>query len=288
MSTSAPARVSVIIPAYNAERFLADAVESVLNQTWRDFQLIIVNDGSTDATESVAQRFGAGDSRITIVSKPNGGLSSARNAGLAAASGEAICFLDADDILLPDKLQRQMAFLDRFPGCDLVFSDYYVADGDLTPIWLETVRPPLATMQEYLLYRNGFAPMCPLLRSRLVAATGRFDETLRAAEDWDYWIRAAQHGRFSYLPGPVGVYRTHAGQMHHDRELMRSSGRRVAEKNFPRGSRQRRTRLASVAWVEAKEAWCDRALWLVPVRMAQMAFFARSPRTIRNVVRWAA
>ena len=287
MNGSAPARVSVIIPAYNAEAFLADAVRSVLHQTWRDLELIIVDDGSTDATASLAERFSVGESRVTVVSKPNGGLSSARNAGIAVASGEAICFLDADDIFLPDKLERQMEFLERFPGCDLVFSDYYVADSDLTPIYLDTVRPALAPMDEYFLYRNRFAPLCPLLRSRLVAATGQFDVSLRAAEDWDYWIRAAQIGRFCYLPGPVGVYRRHPGQMHDDRGLMRSSDRRVAEKNFPRGSRQRRIMLASRAWAEGREAWWDRELWLVPLRIAQMALIARSPRMIRDVMRWA-
>ena len=103
---SAPFRVSVIIPAYNAEAFLSDAVNSVLHQTWRELELIIVNDGSTDATGSLADQFRRQDRRVKLVDKPNGGLSSARNAGIAAASGDAICFLDQDDIYLPDKIRR--------------------------------------------------------------------------------------------------------------------------------------------------------------------------------------
>ena len=288
MTTPAAPRVSVIIPSYNAEAFLPDAVKSVLHQSWRELELIIVNDGSTDATMSLAEQLSQDDGRVKIVDKPNGGLSSARNAGIAAASGDAICFLDADDVFLPDKVERQVQFLDQFPGCDLVYSDYYIGDIALTPIWLESVRPAMAKMDEYLLYRNGFAPLCPLLRSRLVAATGEFDETLRAAEDWDYWIRAAQHGRFCYLPGAVGVYRTHPGQMHHDRRRMRSGGRRVAEKNFPRGSRQWRTLMASQAWTERREQSGVRRLMLVPVKLAQAGFIARSPLILRNVVRLAA
>lgn len=287
MTNASSPRVSVIIPSYNVEAFLPDAVKSVLHQTWRELELIIVNDGSTDATRSIAEQFSEEDRRVKIVDKPNGGLSSARNAGIAAASGDAICFLDADDILLPDKIQRQVAFLEDFPGCDLVFSDYYVGDSELTPIWLVSVHPPMVEMDEYLLYRNRFAPMCPLLRSRLVVATGQFDETLRAAEDWDYWIRAAQHGRFCYLPGPVGVYRVHAGQMHHSRELMRSSGRRVAEKNFPRDSREWRILQASRAWAEGREAWWGWRLVMVPIKLAQVGLIARSPRIFRDVVRWA-
>lgn len=287
MNSQAPPRVSVIIPSYNAEAFLSDAVESVLNQTWRDLELIIVNDGSTDGTGSLAQRLSEGDRRVKIVDKPNGGLSSARNAGIAAASGDAICFLDADDVFLPDKIERQAQFLEHAPSCDFVYSDYYVGDSQLTPIWLESVRPAMAKMEEYLLYRNGFAPLCPLLRSRLVVATGDFDETLRATEDWDYWIRAAQHGRFCYLPGAVGIYRTHSGQMHRNRELMRSSGRRVAEKHFPRGSRQWRILMASRVWAEGRDALGARRLLTVPIRIAQCLLIARSPRILRNVLRWA-
>jgi len=161
MNVSAPPRVSVIIPSYNAEAFLSDAVKSVLHQTWRELELIIVNDGSTDSTRSMAEQFSGDDRRVKIVDKRNGGPSSARNAGIAAASGDAICFLDADDVFLPDKLQKQVSFLEQFPGCDLVFSDYYVGDSELTPIWLESVHPPTARMDEYLLYRNLFGTMCP-------------------------------------------------------------------------------------------------------------------------------
>ena len=159
-----------------------------------------------------------------VVNKPNGGLSSARNAGIIAASGDAMCFLDADDILLPDKLDRQVQFLRQFPGCDLVYSDYYVGDSALTPLLLASCNPGQTDVHEYLLYRNRFAPLCPLIRSSLVKSTGGFDELLRAAEDWDYWICAAQRGRFCYLTGPVGVYRTHPDQMHNNHVLMRASG----------------------------------------------------------------
>ena len=287
MKASARLRVSVIVPSFNAEAFLSDAVKSVLNQTWRELELIIVNDGSTDETMALAEQFGDGDRRVKIVDKPNGGPSSARNAGIAAASGDAVCFLDADDILLQDKVRRQVAFLERFPGCDLVYSDYYIGDKELTPIWLECVRPPTVRMDEYLLYRNRFAPMCPLLRSRLVSATGGFNEALRAGEDWDYWIRASQRGQFCYLPGPVGVYRTHPGQVHHNLELMCSSPRRVAESNFPRGSREWRILVASRAWAEVRETSGVRRLMLAPIKLAQSGLIARSPRIFRDVIRWA-
>lgn len=287
MDPITPLLVSVIIPAYNAESFLEDAVRSVLDQTWRELEVIVVDDGSTDATGSIAERIGAGDGRVLIIHRENGGLSSARNAGMAAASGDAFCFLDADDVLLPDKIRNQAEFLRSAPTCDLVYSDYYVGDRDLTPMWLECVRPATQKMDEYLIYRNRFAPLCPMLRSRLVAATGLFDETLRGGEDWDYWIRAAQVGSFSYLPGPAGIYRVHPNQLHHDHELMTSSDRQVARKNFARGSRKWRMSLAARAWAEGREAWWDRKFLLIPIRIAQAALIARSPRILRDVIRWA-
>jgi glycosyltransferase involved in cell wall biosynthesis len=288
VTSSSSLRVSVIVPAYNAEPYLADAVQSALEQTWRDLEVIIVDDGSTDGTRGLAEGFVRRDRRVHLITKPNGGLSSARNAGLAAATGDVICFLDADDAFLPDKLERQVAFLARFPACDLVYSDYYVGSDDLTPVWFESVRPLMSRMDEYLLYRNAFAPLCPLLRISLVAATGTFNEGLRASEDWDYWIRAAQHGRFSYLPGPVGVYRTHAGQMHHDQQLMHRSARMVADGNFPRGSRRWRAVRGARIWAEAREVGGAKRLVLMPLKLAHTALVVRSPRLLLNVIRWAA
>lgn len=287
MTTSRPRLASVVIPAHNAEAFLSDAVRSVLDQTWRQLELIIVDDGSTDGTGPLADELRAADDRIRVVHKPNGGLSSARNAGIAAAKGDALSFLDADDAFLPEKLAHQMAFLEHFPGCDLVFSDYYIGDRDLTPIWLESVQPPTDRMNDYVLFRNAFAPFCPLLRRRLVRAVGTFDETLRVSEDWDYWIRAAQVGKFSYLPGPVGVYRTHPQQMHHNHELMEATGRRLADRTFMRGSRRWRIMTASRLWAEGRRAPAGRRLLRTPIDLVRVCFVARSPRIVRNVLRWA-
>ena len=145
-----PPLVSVIVPSYNVERFLPDAVASVRRQMWKELELIIVDDGSTDGTAELAARFAAEDPRVRVVRKPNGGPSSARNAGIAAARGELVCFLDADDMLLPEKINRQVAFLEFFPGCDLVYSDYYVGDDILNPVFLKCKRPPAVPMREAL------------------------------------------------------------------------------------------------------------------------------------------
>lgn len=276
--------VSVIVPAYNAERFLGDAVRSVLGQSWRDLELIIVNDGSSDGTAEAAERFAAGDPRVRVIHKTNGGLSSARNAGMAAARGELLCFLDADDALLPDKLERQVAFLDRARWCDLVYSDHYVGDGALTPLWLDCRRPPPIPMQELLVYKNWFAPMAPLMRAELRSRVGDFDEHLASAEDWDFWIRAARHGVFSYLAGPVGIYRSHSGQMHHDLRRMRSNQDRVIRKHFQPRSREWRITQAARAYGEAKRFWGRRDFPRVVACLFASLWHARSRRTFETIV----
>jgi glycosyltransferase involved in cell wall biosynthesis len=276
--------VSVIIPAHDAERFLADAVASVLRQSWRNVEAIVVNDGSSDGTAAVADRLAASDPRVRVVHKANGGPSSARNAGLAIAGGEFLCFLDADDALLPDKIERQLAFLRDTPLCDLVFSDYYLGDAALEPVLLASTRPPAIPMRELLVYRNWFGCMAPLMRARLHARVGLFDESLGASEDWDYWIRASRCGVFSYLPGPVAIYRTHPGQMHNDPQHMDRNSSMAIMKNFERGSRDWRVARAAADWYHAKQRWARGEYARMAAGMLACVLHARSLRTLRNVI----
>ncbi len=275
--------VSVIVPSYNMERFLADAVKSVLRQTWKSLELIIVNDGSSDRTGDVADRFALDDARVRVVHKSNGGLSSARNAGFEVARGEFVCFLDADDVFLPDKLENQVAFIRLFPSCVLVYSDHYVGDGALTPMFLRSRRPPSVPMQELLVYRNWFAPFSALLRARVVREVAGFDERLTSSEDWDFWIRASRCGAFAYLPGPVGVYRIHPGQMHHDHFRMRRNQEEVVRKHFTRGSAEWRVAEACGAWVDAHFHWGRREYVRMASRLGACVWHARSRRMLKNI-----
>jgi glycosyltransferase involved in cell wall biosynthesis len=277
-------RVSVIVPAHDEEEFLADAAGSVLGQTWKDLELIVVNDGSEDRTAELADSLARKDARVRVLHrKVAGGLSSARNAGIAAAAGELICFLDADDILLPDKLERQVTFLDRFPGCDLVFSDWYVGDGKLTPLYLGRCEPPRLPMREVLVYGTWFACMTALVRASLVERTGPFDESLRGAEDWDFWVRASGCGALSYLPGPVAVYRLHARQMHRDGTLMRNAREGVIRKHFKPGTGELDAARAAMAWREAVGHWERRHYAGIAASLLTCLWHARSPRTLRKV-----
>jgi glycosyltransferase involved in cell wall biosynthesis len=234
--------VSVIIPAYNSAAFLSDAVDSAVRQTYRSVELIIVNDGSTDDTSSLAERLAAHDARITVVHQPNAGLSAARNTGLKVARGEFVSFLDADDALLPEKIEHQVAFLREHPDCDLVYSDHYIANAKLEPIGLRAPGPPPLPFGELFVLRNWFPPVVPLITASLARRVGPFDESLHAAEDWDYWIRCAAAGRFGYRPGAVAVYRFHPNQMSRQSDRMRRSEFQLIDKHY--GDSERRSRLA--------------------------------------------
>jgi glycosyltransferase involved in cell wall biosynthesis len=276
--------VSVIVPAYNAERFLGEAVESVLRQTWHEIEVIIVDDGSSDGTAALAERLAASDPRVRVIHQENGGLSSARNAGLAASRGEYVSFLDADDVLLPDKIGKQLAFLTQFASCDLVYSDHYVGDSAATPTLLVSKRPPPLRAAELLVFRNWFAPFSPLLRAELARRVGGFDESLTASEDWDFWIRASRCGALSYLPGPVGVYRMHAEQMHRDLARLRANQDKVIRKNFPPGSPEWHITQAARGLAEATELWAGRSYTRMVRRLVDCLRHARSYRALKTLL----
>lgn len=247
--------ISVIIPCRNAAPWVEEAVSSVLAQTYLCLEVIAVDDGSSDDSLAILQRLAAADSRLRVISQPNRGPSAARNAGLRAARGAFICFLDADDALLPDKLRIQHQALCRLPAVDLVYSGYFLGDAVLRPTGYVPACLPAGAPIDAFARRNWFAPMCPLLRRSLVDRAGLFDESICGAEDWDYWIRCALAGRFLYLPGPVAIYRTHPQQLHSDTARMRNAARTVAAKHFPPGSRLHHLAAACLHWSGARECY---------------------------------
>jgi glycosyltransferase involved in cell wall biosynthesis len=193
----------VVIPAYNARRTLAQALESVLRQTLDDWEAVIVDDGSSDDTAEIAQQFASRCARFHVVRQSNSGISAARNAGMRHLPAEYFAFLDADDLWLPDKLEKQVAAARR-EDADFVDCAFWTfADGGATEDCPEPLgaRGLLSSDDFLLALARGCSirPSCALLRSSLVKAIGGVDETLRAAEDTDYWMRAtAQGGRRFY------------------------------------------------------------------------------------------
>ena len=206
-------QISVVIPAYNAARWIAETVESVLAQTFQDFEIIVVDDGSTDETAAAVARF----KRVKCLYQVNGGLSSARNTGIRAAMGEYIAFVDADDLWLHDKLDAQMALLKQ-TGLAWVYSDAYAFDSE--------TRSPLFVFSKMRNQHDGdvlqsllledFIPMpTPILKRHVFDEVGFFteDTTLHSAEDWDMWLRTAARYPVGFVKRPLAMYRVHPTSM---------------------------------------------------------------------------
>lgn len=214
--------VSVVVPCYNQERYLGEALQSVFAQTYPRMEIIVVDDGSDDATASIARGFG---DRIRFMQQQNRGASAARNLALSACSGEYVQFLDGDDKIESAKILRQVEFLKQNRDTGIVYSDVrYFSDinpdeRSLGPYVLEEGKPwtPMhwaapGTMLEKLIKRNVLAINSALVRRDAVVAVGPWNENLFAVEDWEYWIRCAVAGvKFSYQdwPGTLSLVRLH-------------------------------------------------------------------------------
>ena len=206
--------VSVIIPSYNYANFLPEAVESIFNQTFQDFEVIVVDDGSTDNTQEVVQTF-ADRERFHYIYLDNQGLAATRNTGLRAAKGEFIAFLDADDIILPNKLDVQVNWLRNNPDYGLVGSGYYYMDEHGVPIEVQRpwLRSPYLNIKD-LLFDCPFIVHAILVKKEWVDKVGGFDSQLRRVEDWDLWIRMAYAGcKMGWVEEIVCAYRMFPGQM---------------------------------------------------------------------------
>lgn len=186
--------ISVIIPNFNYAHYLNDTVNSVLNQTYSNIECIIVDDGSTDNSIEIILELEKKDIRVRSVFKQNGGLSSARNAGIKAAKGEYIAFLDADDLWKPEKLQHQIECLQKNTELNFIFSNYtgFYPDGKTEDFKHEFGNPDFFDF----IRQNPIAGSASsvLIAKHIINKTGYFDESLRSTEDHDYWFRCLLSG----------------------------------------------------------------------------------------------
>jgi glycosyltransferase involved in cell wall biosynthesis len=198
--------ISVVIPAFNAEAFVAEAIESVLAQDYGRVELIVVDDGSTDRTAAIAAGYG-----VKIVTQENGGQAAARNAGVAAADGAFVAFLDADDLWMPSKLSTEVAHLLAYPEFDyvLVRMQRSLLPGAPWPPgtparWFEEPQP-------------GTLPSAGLIRRAALERIGRFDTSFRHGSDTEWQARAADAGlRWELLPDVLVTYRIHGANDSYD------------------------------------------------------------------------
>ena len=227
-----PFTISVVIPAYNAEWCIRHAVRSVLDQDHKPYEILVVDDGSQDKTVEILAGY---RQDIHIISKENGGLSSARNAGIRKATGSHIAFLDADDWWLPGKLSAQAKLMQENPrlGFCSVATRIEDSDGNLLNVWhcpewqgsfLETLfhhNPSVAG--------SGSGVMA---RKALFEQVGLFDENLKSLEDIDMWMRLAAVSEYACLEQPLAVILKHSDNMSRNRDVMRDAAIKVMEKNL--------------------------------------------------------
>jgi GT2 family glycosyltransferase len=209
--TDAP-RVSVVIPTYNRAELLAESIESVLRQSYRDLEVVVCDDGSTDDT---AARVQALESRVRYLGLPHTGRpGSPRNRGIEAARGELVAFLDDDDLWEPDKLARQIELMDR-GGLSFVYTDRRLlfSDGSQSA---PVATPALPGSDRFmdLVLQGQFPSVCTVLMQRsLLRQVNGFDETLETAEDLDLWLRLGRIARAGRVPEPLVLVRRRAGTL---------------------------------------------------------------------------
>lgn len=207
-------RVSVVIPTYNRREMLRDALDSVFAQTWRDFELIVVDDGSTDGTqEALAARYG---DRVTYVRQENAGSGAARNRGIAGARGEYVAHLDSDCHWAPEKLEKQVKYLDAHPDDAMVYTLHLPCDAKGAVLRAEPNRKAYPSGRIFAeLYSDTNFLMHPsvMMRKKVFDEIGGYDVALRQCQDLDMFLRVAHGHGIGAIQEPLTFYRHHPGQI---------------------------------------------------------------------------
>jgi glycosyltransferase involved in cell wall biosynthesis len=227
--------VSVIIPTYNRKHIIEGAIKSALNQTFKDYEIIVVDDGSTDGTREFLESLSI---PITIISKENGGVSSARNVGIQNAKGKYIAFLDSDDAWLPDKLKMQVEYLESHPDMPLVYTDEYIeVNGEVLP-QMRFQRADVGDDVKDNFLLSGFVQKTPIhtsavmVQKSILDEVGYFNETLKIHEDSELWNRISKKYQFGYIDTPLAIFRYKDGVEHlmkdflSDSELSKEEGKK--------------------------------------------------------------
>jgi glycosyltransferase involved in cell wall biosynthesis len=236
--------VSVVVPTYNYGHFIAQTLESLRAQTYPNWECVVVDDGSSDDTRAVVARHAAEDARIKYLWQRNRRQGAAKNNGIRNSAGEYLQFLDADDLIEPLKLERQVEFLERHPEVGIVYGGvrFFLTEdagarlhsmwGDDRP-WMPGTSGEGREVLLALTRANIMAVNSPLVRRSVVDAVGLFDERLPPAEDWDYWIRCAAAGvRFSHeeMDGTLALVRSHPLSSSKDKRSWLSASRLLRRK----------------------------------------------------------
>jgi glycosyltransferase involved in cell wall biosynthesis len=225
--------VSVVLATHDQARWLPETLASVRAQTYTDWELLLVDDGSTDATATIAAGAAAADARIRHLPGPHRERAAARNRGLDAATGELVAFLDGDDLWHPEKLARQVAALDAAPDAGLCYTIARYVDADGRPLLIRRPPRPIAgDVFPSLVRANRMILASVVVRRSALAVAGGFDEALTplGCEDWDLWLRLARRAPAVVVDDELTYYRRHAGNTAWRQVL--ASGLAVVDKHY--------------------------------------------------------
>ena len=224
--------VSVITPTFNRADFVGECIESVLGQTYPNLEHLLVDDGSTDNTQEIVERY-LPDQRLRFARQANSGQATARNMGLGMARGEYICFLDSDNVWKLDKIERQLKLMQQHPAVDVIYGNQEVIDedGNILPM------PEHKRMKRYsgritdkLLLDNFVSFNTAMIRRRCFDKVKGFDQSVRAGDDYDLWLRFSAHFEFLHVPEIFGQYRVMKNQISTDKERRFNSNKAMLER----------------------------------------------------------
>ena len=208
MKTAQKPAISVVMAVYNGGVYLSEAIDSVLNQTWQDFEFIIINDGSTDESEKIINSYKETDSRVFAIHRENKGLVESLNEGIALAQSDFIARMDADDISLPYRFALQYQFLNDHPDVVCVGGDPIIIDEDGEEITRLFTPPDDVRIQEMLL--SGHCPIehpTVMFRRAVAESLGNYRKEYETAEDYDLWLRMGEFGQLANITRPLLKYR---------------------------------------------------------------------------------
>jgi len=260
----------VVIPTYNRSKYLPMSVGSVMAQTAAPLEILVVDDGSTDDTEAVVSRL---EGPIRYVSQKNLGPAAARNRGIQEARGELIALLDSDDVWKPDKLERQIAILDRNLEVGMVHTAATLIDENGEPTgetWGR--RDYVGRIQPKLLVANGVNASSVLVRRRLLEAVGGYDERFTSLENWDLWIRLSGRCAFGYLDVPLIQYRVHAGNLIKNLERLRQNYELLLQKHQDEAEPRPEPAMRRMAYARFHQAFADALVQQRRFDQAQVEF----------------
>lgn len=277
MSPDTAQLVSIVIATYNMGRYLPEALESALSQDYAHIEVRIVDDGSSDDTPQVLERWRA-DPRIHVHRQANAGQTRAKNQGIADSRGAFIAFLDADDVWLPGKLTRQMALFAMHPEVGVVYSDYECMDAEGKPLPKGPTPMRRGRITAPLLIDNFVSFSSSIVRRSCLDACGAFDESLEMGIDYELWLRLSAHYAFDFVPQATLRYRVWPGSMSKNFKKRYASAIRIMESFLTRHPGVVEAQLVREAWAHTYVGRGNITLWREQDRAAAFGDYGRALR----------